>query len=266
MKNVFKAMLAMSVVALTLPVQAFAQAPAPAAAAVAAQPSAEEITAAQAINIMPTNNAAEVNARNSEVDKFVLKFPASTLNGFLFTLAGEASQKVQDSNKAKFYYEKAIQADPTSDYAMIMLGAEIANGTKEYDLDKADKLTRATKLANDGLALIEKRTKAPQEPQADFDASKKDDKARAQMTLGLIALAGQKYEEAGTKFLLAVETAQNADASNLLRAGMAFNQGKKWDDANKALDRFIATPGMPDQYKKMAEEEKKRGDTLRKQK
>ena len=152
-----------------------------------------------------------------------------------------------------------LAADPQNDYAMVMLGAEIAQNTGEHDLDKKDKLTRAEKLAKDAIALIEKRQKQPQEQQAQFDQEKAMDMARAHMTLGLVAMADQKDEAAGNEFLQAAA----GDAMNLLRAGMAFNNAKKIDQANAALDKFIGIPGLPDQYKKMAEDEKKRGQQLK---
>jgi BarA-like signal transduction histidine kinase len=174
-------------------------------------------------------------------------------------MGGEAAQAVRNTAKAQYYYQQAIAADPTSDYAMVMLGAEIAQNTGEHDLDKKDKLARAEKLAKDGMALVEKRAKQPQENQQQFDQEKASDIARAHMTLGLIAMADQKDEAAGNEFLQAAA----GDAMNLLRAGMAFNNAKKIDQANAALDKFISIPGLPDQYKKMAEDEKKRGQQLK---
>jgi hypothetical protein len=44
---------------------------------------------------------------------------------------------------------------------------------------------------------------------------------------------------------------------------MAFNNGKKVDQADAALNKFLAVPGLPDQYKKMAEDEKKRGQAIK---
>lgn len=252
MKNVFKGLALMSVAAVGL----FAQAPAPAAAAA---PTPDEIKDAQAIQQKQVQTPADADAKMTLVNQFVAKFPTSSLKGYILTMGGEAAQAKRDSARARYYYEQAIAADPNSDYAMIMLGAEIAQNTGEHDLDKKDKLAKADKYAKDGMALIEKRTKNPQEDQAQFDQEKASDLARAHMTMGLIAMADQKDEAAGKEFLLAA----SGDAMNLLRAGMAFNNAKKIDDANAALDKFIAIPGLPDQYKKMAEDEKKRGQTLK---
>ncbi|MFM2124971.1 MAG: hypothetical protein RL328_1422 [Acidobacteriota bacterium] len=255
MKNVFKGLALMSVAAATL----FAQAAAPAAAP-AAGPSPDEIKDIQAIQQKQVATPADADAKMTMVNQFVAKYPTSALKGYVLTLGGEAAQAKRDSARARYYYEQGIAADPQNDYAMVMLGAEIAQNTGEHDLDKKDKLSRAEKLAKDAMVLIEKRQKQPQEQQAQFDQEKALDMARAHMTLGLVAMADQKDEAAGNEFLQAAA----GDAMNLLRAGMAFNNAKKTDQANAALDKFIAIPGLPDQYKKMAEDEKKRGQSLKK--
>lgn len=239
---------------------------APAAAAPAAGPSAQEIQDLQKIQGMQVASVADLDARMKMLDEFIVKYPNSTLKGDVFTMAGDAAQRKGDSAKTRFYYEEAIKADPSQDYAMIMLGAEIARTTGENDLGKAEKLTRAEKLVRDGMASIEKREKPANVPDADFQAQRKDDLAAGHLALGFVAMANKKDAEAGKEFIQSVDLAANGDATNLLRAGMAFNNAKEFDQANAALNRFMALPGIPDQYKKLAEEEKKRGEQLRKQK
>src|SRR5262249_18801018 len=126
------------------------------AAAPAAGPSAAEIQDLQKIQGMQVQSVADLDTRMKMLDEFVVKYPNSQLKGDVFTMAGDAAQRKGDSNKAKFYYENAIKADPEQDYAMIMLGLEIARGTQEHDLDKKEKLTRADKLVHDGMAAVEK--------------------------------------------------------------------------------------------------------------
>jgi tetratricopeptide (TPR) repeat protein len=253
MKNVLKSLAVMSMAAGMM----FGQAP---AAAPAAGPSPEEVKDLQAIQSKPIQTPADADARMAAVNAFVTKYPTSQFRGYALTMAGEAAQGANNSAKARFYYEQAIAADPNSDYAMIMLGADIAQNVKPNALDKDQQLDRASKLATDALALIEKRVKNPQESDAQFEADKKSDIARAHMTLGLVAMGREKDEEAGNEFLLASE----ADAMNLLRAGMAFNNAKKVDAADGALNKFLAIPGLPDQYKQMAQKEKERGQAIKK--
>jgi tetratricopeptide (TPR) repeat protein len=259
MKNVLKSLAVMSMAAGMMFGQA---APAAPAAGAPAAPSADEIKDIQAIQSKQVQTPADADARMAAVNAFAAKYPTSSFRGYAFTLAGEAAQGKNDSAKARFYYEQAIAADPNSDYAMIMLGADIAQNVKPSAMDKAAQLTRASKLANDALAIIAKRVKTPQETDAQFEAEKKADISRAHMTLGLVAMGNEKDEEAGNEFLLAAE----ADAMNLLRAGMAFNNAKKIDEADGALNKFIAIPGLPDQYKQMAIKEKERGQAIKKAK
>lgn len=258
MKNALKGLAIGTMAAGMMFAQAPAAAPAPAAGAPAA-PSPDEIKDLQAIQSKAIATPADADARMAAINAFVAKYPATQFKGYALTMAGEAAQGKGDSARARFYYEQAIAADPNSDYAMIMLGADIAQNVKPNAMDKAAQVAKATKLANDALALIAKRVKQPQEPQAQFDADKASDTSRAHMTLGLAAMADEKYEAAGKEFMLA----SDADAMNLLRAGMAFNNGKKIDEADAALNKFIAVPGLPDQYKKMAEDEKKRGQQIK---
>lgn len=258
MKNAFMSLVIGMMAAGMMLAQATLPGAAPAAGAPAGPP-ADEVKDIQAIQSKQIATPADADERMAAVTAFVAKYPTSQFNGYMLTMAGEAAQGKGDSARARFFYEKAIAADPNSDYAMIMLGADIAQNVKENAMDRPQQVARATKLANDALAIIAKRVKQPQEPEANFEAEKQADIGRAHMTLGLAAMADLKYEAAGKEFLLAA----GGDAMNLLRAGMAFNNGKKIDDADAALNKFLAIPSLPDQYKKMAEDEKKRGQQIR---
>jgi hypothetical protein len=235
-------------------------------AAPAGGPSQAEIQDMQNIQKMQVQSVADADARLKALDAFVAKYPTSPFKSDVLTMAGETASMTGNSAKASFYYEEAIKADPKADYAMIMLGAEIARNTKENDINKKEKLDRAEKLAKEGMDLAAKREKLPNQPEDQYKSMQKDDIARGHMTLGFVAMANQKDVEAGKEFMQSVDLAANGDAMNLLRAGMAFNNGKDFTSANAALDRFLAIPNIPDQYKKMAEDEKKRGQALRNQK
>ncbi len=259
MKNVLNGVALMSVAAGLMLAQDPAPAAAPPAAPGAPAASPDEVKDLQAIQSKPVATPADADARIAAVTAFVAKYPTSQFKGYALTMGGEAAQGKGDSARARFFYEQAIAADPNSDYAMIMLGADIAQNVKANALDKDTQIARARKLATDGMAIVEKRTKHPQESDADFQNEKRADLSRAHMTLGLVLTAEEKFEAAGKEFLLAAD----ADAMNYLRAGMAFNNGRKTDDADAALNKFLAIPGLPDQYKKIAEDEKKRGQLIK---
>jgi tetratricopeptide (TPR) repeat protein len=196
-------------------------------------------------------------------DTFAIQFPKSSLLGGVYTTAGQAAQQAGDGSKVLYYYQKAIAADPKADYAMIMLAAHIANTTKDGAMNQAEELNRADKLVTEGMMLVDQRQLLPGQPKEEFEAMQKDDIASAHMTIGLIHMGRKQWAEAGREFNLAINVAKNPDATNLLRAGMAYNNAGLVDQANTALDRFLTTPGLPEQYKKIAADEKERGKKIR---
>jgi tetratricopeptide (TPR) repeat protein len=116
------------------------------------------------------------------------------------------------------------------------------------------------------MALIQARTLPPGQDQRQFDDLKKDDLAMGHMTLGLVYLATKKDAESGKEFMLSVDTAPNPNPLNLLRAGMAFNNARQFDQANAAFDRFLKTPNLPAQYKTYVDQERARQKAMQQQK
>jgi hypothetical protein len=114
------------------------------------------------------------------------------------------------------------------------------------------------------MNLMSKRQRMGNQPQEEFDNLLKDDQASGHMAQGLIYLATKRAADAGKEFLLSVDTAKNPNVANLLRAGMAFNGAGQPDLAVQALDRFLAVPGLPQQYKDMAQQQKDIAKSLKK--
>ena len=136
MKNVFTAMALLAMGTLLLIAQ-----PKP--------PSPDELKALQAIV-----NTKTVDTRVAAVDNFVKGFPKSDYRSFALTMAAEAYETGGNTAKAIIYYQQALEANPKDYNAMLMLAAETARTTREFDLDKEEKLAKAEKYAKDGMALI----------------------------------------------------------------------------------------------------------------
>ena len=117
-------------------------------------PAPDELKALQEIV-----NANTVDTRVAAVDSFVKGFPKSEYLNFALTTAAEAYEAGGNSTKAIIYYQQALEANPKDYNAMLMLAAETARTTREFDLDKEEKLAKAEKYAKDGMALIPGATK-----------------------------------------------------------------------------------------------------------
>jgi len=219
-------------------------------------PSPEELKALQEIA-----NSKTVDTRVTAVDTFVKSFPKSEYLNFALTMAAEAYEAGGNPQKAIIYYRQALEANPKDYNAMLMLAAETARTTREFDLDKEEKLAKAEKYAKDGMALIPSAPKLnPQVTDAQWESAKKDDMARGHEALGLIASARKKYDDAANEYKLAIDTAAEPQPATYIRMAAAYTDAGKPDQAVPALDKVLAMPNLPDQFKKVAQAEKDRAE------
>jgi len=220
------------------------------------QPTPEEVKALQEIVGTTT-----LETRVAAVDRFVKGFPKSEYRNFALTIAADAYEASGNTTKAIIYYGEALEANPKDYNAMLMLAAETARTTREFDLDKEEKLAKAEKYANDGMALIPSAVKPnPQLSEEQWAALKKDDTARGHEALGLIAVARKKYDDAAGEFKTATETASQVQPATFIRMAGAYTDAGKPDQAIAALDKALAMQNIPDQIKQVAQAEKARAE------
>src|SRR6059036_2760281 len=80
-----------------------------------------------------------------------------------------------DSAKAIIYAERALEADPKYYLAMLLLSGELARSTREFDLDKEEKLARSEKYAKSAIELAGNAPKMnPNIPDDQWAGIKKD--------------------------------------------------------------------------------------------
>jgi tetratricopeptide (TPR) repeat protein len=222
-------------------------------------PSPDELKALQGILAATT-----ADARVAAVDSFVKDFPKSEYRATALTMAADAYEMTGNSTKAIIYYQQVLEVSP-KDYnavnAMLMLAAETARTTREFDLDREEKLAKAEKYAKDGMAAIPSAAKPnPQLTDAQWADAKKDDLARGHEALGLIAVARKKYDDAAGEFKTATETASAPPPATFIRMAGAYTDGGKPDQAIATLDKVLAMPNLPDQLKQVAQAEKARAE------
>jgi tetratricopeptide (TPR) repeat protein len=216
---------------------------------------------------MAIQNATTADARIEAVDKFVTTFADSQLKSMALFMAADAEQRKNESAKAIAYAQSALEADPKSYEAMLLISGELAKGTRENDLDKEEKLARAEKLANEALPPINAAPKPnPQVSDEQWNGYKKDKVSQVHEDLGLIAMARKKYDVAATEFKIAVESAATPDPATSVRLATAYDQAGKPDEAIAVLDKVLATPNLNDVIKKYAAAEKTRAEQAKNKK
>ncbi len=235
-----------------------AQAPA------APTPQVKSKAEADAVNVLMTQaNTGNADAIIKAADDLVSKFADTQFKEVALYLEATAYQRKRDNEKAMIYAERVLDINPKNYQAQLLVGDIIATTTRENDLDKEEKLTRAEKLLNDSIANVLAAPKPnPQLTDAQWEDGKKQIAGEAHNDLGLVALDRKKYDLAMKEF----GTAQSLDpqAAYQVRLASAMQSAGKNDEAIALVDKLLADPNLHPQIKAVAENVKKAAQAAKK--
>lgn len=229
---------------------------------VAPQPqpkSQQELQAVQALL-----SAQDADSRIKAANDLVSKFNDSEFKPIALFFTAVSYQQKNDQDRMMVYLERTIEADPGNFQALLMLASAIANRTREFDLDREEKLKAAEGYANKALDVLKTAPRPnPQITDQQWEMAKKDLGSQAHEAFGLAAFARNQPDKAVEEFKLAISQAAQADPSTSVRLAAAYNQGKKFDDAVATLDKVLADPALNPAIKKIAETERRRSIQLK---
>jgi tetratricopeptide (TPR) repeat protein len=231
-----------------------------AVAALMAQPkqpqpkSQKELEAIQAMF-----NAPDPDGRIKAAQELIQKFADTEFKSIAFQMVAMSYQMKNDVENMVIWSERVLEAEPKNYNAMLMIAAGLAQRTREFDLDKEEKLSRAEKMAKSAEELVKTAAKPrPDLPDDQWESAKKDYSAQAHEALGLVANSRKKYDVAITEYKLAIESAANPDPATMVRLGAVYNVAGKHDDAIAIIDKLLAMPDVHPQIKQFAQAEKAR--------
>ena len=139
------------------------------------------------------------------------------------------------------------------------MASELAQHTREFDLDRDEKLNKSDKYADDAIAIIPTAAKPNAQVKDDqWEGFKKDMIAQAHETKGTSAMVRKKYDVAITEFKTAAETAVDKEPATYVRLASAYDSAGKYDDAIATIDKVLAMPDLQPVVKQVAEQEKAR--------
>ena len=208
--------------------------------------------------------AQDPDAQINAAEDLLNRFGSTDFKSLAFYIEATAYQQKSDTAKAIVFCEQALSADPKNFDAEVLLANILATTTRDTDLDKDEKLGRATKYANDaieGLKVVAKPN--PQMTDAQFANYKGNDTAQAYQALGTIALVQKKYDDAIADYQKGVDVFP--DPLLMIRAGRALLAVKKYDDAIGWFDKAINAQGVSDQIKNIATNDKTRATQMKAQ-
>ncbi|HZL56393.1 MAG TPA: tetratricopeptide repeat protein [Bryobacteraceae bacterium] len=205
--------------------------------------------------------AADPDARIKAADDLITQFADTEFKPYALYLEADAYLQKGDAEKSIVYGEQALDVDPHSYQAAILLCKTYASTTHANDLDKAEKLGKIDKYGHIGLDSIATATKPNANlPDAEWLQIKNDLMGQAYYGLGVSAVFQNKIDDANTDFQKVAEL--DTDPTDMIRAGRALLDAKKPDQAIQWFDKAAAFPNATDQIKKIAASDKARAQSM----
>jgi len=203
--------------------------------------------------------AQTADARIAACENVLTKFADTEFKAVALYFEAVSYDEKHDYENTIVFGERTLEADPKYYQAMLLLAGVIAQRTKEFDLDREEKLAKVEKYAKSALELVKDAPK-PNSTITDeqWTAAKKDFAAQAHSALGMGAMARKKYDVAESEFKLSLEVADRPDAATMVRLGKAYSDDGKYDDAIAQFDKVMAMPDASVPVKQIAQAERVR--------
>lgn len=200
--------------------------------------------------------SAEPSTRIQLGEDFVAKFPTSHYLPGVYGTLTSSYFATGDTEKMFAVGSKAIQLDPENVDVLSLLAMAIPRRVKTTTPDGPKRLQTAEGYARRAIEIIPTMTKPASVDDASFEKNKNDKLALAHSGLGLIAINHQKYEDARSELLQAVQLASSPDPVDYFLLGNADVQGSYYKDAVDAYEKCGASGPLAAQCKARAESAK----------
>jgi tetratricopeptide (TPR) repeat protein len=187
--------------------------------------------------------AASPDAASLEkaADDFAAKFPDSELRILLYKAAMQQYQKTGNSEKIVAMGRKALAIDPDDPESLVTVASELAEKTRDTDLDKDQRLDEAMKLAQKALTTIDTDIAVPANtPQAQVDAYKGQIRSFAYSIIGTLEFKKDQFPQAETDLRKSIDAYPSApDPVVILRLAISLDRQEKYADALKEANRAV---------------------------
>jgi len=207
--------------------------------------------------------AQDLDSRIKAADDLITKFADTEFKAFALYTEADAYAQKGDTDKAIVYAEQTLAADPKNYQAQVLLAKMYSQTVKPTDLDKNEKLTKATKYANDALESLKTAEKPnPQLTEEQWKEMKGDFEGQAYFALGVDAAYKNKMDDVTADFTKVAEL--DTDPVDLIRAGRVLLDLKKPAAAIPWFEKAGTAKNVPPQIKQIADSDLARAKSMAK--
>ena len=161
-------------------------------------------------------------------------------------MAMNAFSKKNDFENMLLYGEQTLAINPDNAEVLTALAYAIPSRTKQFDLDKDEKLSKAEDFARRALRVIPTAEKPNSEvPDEDWLTVKKDLMSQSHDALGLVAFMREDFAAAQQSFEQSLQVASKPSALTFYHYANTLKQSGQTDKALEIADKSIAAGGVP---------------------
>jgi len=208
------------------------------------------------------NAVALTDAAASEkaADDFAAKYPDSELRVMLYKSAMRLYQKAGDSDKTMESGRKGLTLDADDPELLVTVANELAEKTRDTDLDKDQRLDEAMKMAQKATQTVDTDVSIPPgTPQEQVDAYKGQLQSFAYSIMGTIEFKKDNFTGAETDLRKSVDAfPSQPDPVVVLRLAISMDRQGKYPEALKEANHAVELTQEGTNAGKLARQERDR--------
>jgi len=196
--------------------------------------------------LLAIQNAPDADSRIEASQKLLTDFTDSDFKEFALNMIMVSYQEKNDFENMLVYGERALEENAENVQVLVQLAVAIPMRTREFDLDKEEKLSKAESYAQRAIKILPTlESPNPNMTPEQWLLVKKDAMSQSHEALGSVALARKNFTEAETSFRQALTVAGEQNPLTFLKLGQSLMEQGKYDEAITVLDKAIALGGVP---------------------
>jgi tetratricopeptide (TPR) repeat protein len=241
--------LAMIGAVLVLTTWSFAQAdkaatqtqPAAQAAAPAGKRPPQAKTQAEFEAYKTANALTDAAAQEKAADAFAAKFPDSELRVVLWKAVMRSYQRTGNSDKTVETARKGLALDGDDPELLVTVAGELAEKTRDTDLDKDQRLDEAMKMAQKALQTVDTDVAIPANtPQEQIDAYKGQLRSFAYSIIGTLEFKKDNFAGAEADLRKSIDAyPSQPDPVVVLRLAISLDRQSKYPEALKEANHAV---------------------------